>query len=197
MSYPSKQELNSSMKIVHILTRLLKAGTEENTLASCFHQIAEGHEVFLVYGEEREHSLVVQAEQNGVKCIQINCLVHSIGPVSDLKAIMALRKLYKKIKPDILHTHHSKAGMLARLAAVGSKCTVVHSVHIVPFYNTGALSKWMYIFAEKICAFLTHQFIDVSRATRDTYLKYSIGAKSDHEVVYSGCLLYTSDAADE
>ena len=40
------------MRIVHILTRLLRAGSEENTLLTCAGQLAEGHEVVLMHGHE-------------------------------------------------------------------------------------------------------------------------------------------------
>lgn len=38
------------MHIVHLLTRLLRAGSEENTLETCRWQIAQGHRVSLIYG---------------------------------------------------------------------------------------------------------------------------------------------------
>ncbi len=182
------------MRIVHILTRLLKAGAEENTLTTCYHQVSEGHDVTLVYGNEQDLTLVREAESKGVVCRQLNCLVHPVRVGDDIKAILALRKLYTMLKPDVLHTHQSKAGILARLAAVGKKCAVIHSIHIVSFVNTGALTKWNYIAAEKVCSLFTDKFINVSQGTRELYLKYSIGHTEKHEVVYSGMNIekYTS-----
>jgi len=174
------------MRIVHVITRLLKAGAEENTLATCIYQANEGNQVFLLYGEEFENGLVEEAESNGITCIQIPCMVHAISPILDSKAILTLRKYVDEIQPDIVHSHQSKAGILTRLASVGKNTTVIHTVHIVPFDNTGAFRKWMYISIERICSKFTDQFIDVSFGTRDTYLKYSIGGLNDHEVVYSG-----------
>ena len=174
------------MRIVHVITRLLKAGAEENTLATCIYQANEGDQVYLLFGDEFDVSLVDEAESNGITCIEIPCMVHPINPASDSRAILALREYIAKIQPDILHTHQSKAGILARLASVGKNTTVIHTVHIVPFENTSAFRKWMYIASEWLCAKFTDQFIDVSSGTRDTYLKYSIGKLNNHEVVYSG-----------
>ncbi|TIS16621.1 MAG: glycosyltransferase family 1 protein, partial [Mesorhizobium sp.] len=45
------------MKIVHVITRLLRAGSEENTLACCLAQARHGHEVLLVHGAEYDPRL--------------------------------------------------------------------------------------------------------------------------------------------
>jgi len=174
------------MRIVHVITRLLKAGAEENTLATCIYQANEGNQVYLFYGDEFENGLVEEAEANGITCIQVPSMVHAISPILDGKAILALRKYVVDIQPDIIHSHQSKAGILARIASVGRNSTVIHTVHIVPFDNTSAFRKWVYISVERICSKFTDQFIDVSFGTRDTYLKYSIGELNNHEVVYSG-----------
>nr|WP_252903892.1 glycosyltransferase [Secundilactobacillus oryzae] len=49
--------------------------------------------------------------------------------MNDLKAVHALRGLLRNIRPDIVHLHSSKAGMVGRLAAAGLSMKVIFTVH--------------------------------------------------------------------
>lgn len=174
------------MIIFHVLTRLLKAGSEENTLESCRHQVDNGCRVVIVYGCDSNADVLKKTQEIGCECIRVAEMVYEIDPVNDVKAILKIRELIKSIEPDIIHTHQSKAGILGRLASIGTKCGVVHSIHIVPFEHVSSVRKWGYILAEKFCARFTNQFINVSNGTKEIYLRHSIGAESKHQVIYSG-----------
>jgi glycosyltransferase involved in cell wall biosynthesis len=84
----------------------------------------------------------------------------------DLLVLLSLVRLFKKIKPRIVHTHSSKAGILGRLAAFAARVPIViHSVHgfsfspLQPFFNRN-----MYLLFEKICRPLTSHFIFVAES---------------------------------
>ena len=70
------------MRIVHVVTRLLRAGSEENTLACCRWQAEAGHEVVLVHGAEADAALAAAA---GVRCIALPEMVHPIRPYADAR----------------------------------------------------------------------------------------------------------------
>ena len=177
------------MRIVHVLTRLLRAGSEENTLVTCRGQLDRGHDVFLVHGRDFDVGYY-ESSSSALKLIQIDNLIRSINPVKDLRAFTELVRLFRSIQPDVVHTHQSKAGILGRFAAAISNVpSIIHGVHIAPFQNVGTLERVLYLCAERAAASVTSAFIDVSSGMKEAYLAQAIGGKDDHFVIHSGMYL--------
>lgn len=174
------------MIIVHMLTRLLRAGSEENTIATCRAQLADGHTVYLVHGQEADP--VYAGDWAGdLRVVRVASMVHPLHPVQDVRAIRDLWRLLRVVRPDVVHTHQSKAGILGRVAAWLARVPVIiHGVHIVPFAGVGRVQQAVYIAAERMTALFTDAFISVSRGVRDAYLAERIGAPARHHVVHSG-----------
>ncbi|MBP2151676.1 glycosyltransferase [Xanthobacter flavus] len=174
------------MRIVHVLTRLLRAGSEENTLASCHSQAAMGHEVHLVHGRDFD-SHYYDRPMAGIVLHKVDSLVHPLAPVYDVRAFRELVLLFRRLKADIVHTHQSKAGIVGRFAAQAAGVPhIVHGVHIVPFVNVGRAQRTIYIAAEKSAALFTAAFIDVSRGVRDLCVEAGVGRPEQHHVIHSG-----------
>jgi glycosyltransferase involved in cell wall biosynthesis len=168
------------------VTRLLRAGSEENVIATCLGQADRGHQVTLVYG--RDYDPGYDAQLGGrIRLERIERLVQLIGPATDLRAIREMTRLFRSIQPDIVHTHQSKAGIVGRIAArLAGVPHIVHGVHIAPFVNVGQAERNAYITAERMMARFTHAFISVSGGMRDAYVDAGIGDPTNHHVVYSG-----------
>ena len=181
----------STLHIVHVLTRLLRAGSEENVISTCLGQVDHGHRLTLVHG--RDHDPTYRERLSGrVRLERIDDLVHPIDPAADLRATRAMTRLFRNIRPDLVHTHQSKAGMIGRVAARLARVPhVVHGVHIAPFLNVGWAERTAYLAAERAMARFTHAFISVSAGMRDAYIDAGIGSAADHHVVYSGMPLET------
>ena len=174
------------MKIVHVLTRLLRAGSEENTLLTCKGQVQRGHSVYLVHGHEFDQAYYRDLDP-AIQLIEAPSLTRALRPLEDLKALRELVGIFTRIKPDVVHTHQSKAGILGRSAAALTRVpTVVHGVHIVPFHNVGAIQKYTFLAAEKIAAKATHGFVCVSAGMKNAYRAHAIGRDTEHFVVHSG-----------
>ncbi len=114
------------MRILHISTRLILGGSQENTILSCEGQARLGHEVHLAFGPifGPEGSMLgrVQAfnerhPESRIHTHEVPSLVREVSPLKDLRGLRELRALIERIKPDIVHTHSSKAGVLGRWAA--------------------------------------------------------------------------------
>jgi len=174
------------MKIVHVLTRLLRAGSEENTLACCLAQARHGHEVMLVHGEEYDPSL--RASVGGsLRVVTLEKLINSISPSRDFSAFAQLTRLMRDWQPDIVHTHQSKAGIVGRLAAKEANVPcIIHGVHILPFVHVVIAQNLIYLAAERLAANFTRAFIDVSQAMRDICIANHLGSPDQHHVVHSG-----------
>ena len=111
----------SVMKIVHVLTRLLRAGSEENTLTTCRGQLERGHEVFLVHGRDFDASYY-DSLGSVLHLVNVENLVRAVNPAKDIMALTELVRLFREINPDVVHTHQSKAGLIGRLAARAGSC---------------------------------------------------------------------------
>ncbi|TGQ68275.1 glycosyltransferase family 1 protein [Mesorhizobium sp. M00.F.Ca.ET.186.01.1.1] len=174
------------MKIVHVLTRLLRGGSEENTLACCLAQARHGHEVLLVHGEEYDPSLRLSVAE-AVKVVTLEKLINSISPSRDIFAFGQLTRLVRDWRPDIVHTHQSKAGIVGRLAAKEANVPgIIHGVHILPFVHVGSVQRLAFLGAERLAARFTRAFIDVSQAMRDICIANHLGGPDQHHVVHSG-----------
>ena len=107
------------MNIVHVITRLIVGGAQENTLLTCRGLHNRGHKVTLITGPSPgpEGQLLHHSESDSFEVIQVKSLKREIAPLSDPLCSYRLKRLIKKLKPDIVHTHSAKAGILGRRAA--------------------------------------------------------------------------------
>ena len=133
-------------KILHIITRLDMGGSAQNTLLSC-EELSGKHETILVHGLSYESGMtdlekhivedrVEKAKKNGLKVIALPSMVRSIRPIKDFQALFSLMWLLFKEKPDIVHTHSSKAGILGRVAAkMAFVPNIIHTPHGHVFYG--------------------------------------------------------------
>ncbi|MEM9435144.1 MAG: glycosyltransferase [Pseudomonadota bacterium] len=187
----------SNKHIVHVATRLLRGGSEENIIATCIGQVKYGHRVTLVFG--RDYDADYHEELDGqfdLECVR--SLRHPIRPIWDLRATFEMWRLFRRLRPDLVHTHQSKAGVVGRLASWLS-CVpfTVHGVHIAPFLSENWAKRTVYLIAERAMARVTDAFIHVSCGMRDAYAESKIGKVEKHFVVYSGMPLDRFIDADE
>ena len=171
--------------IIHIITRLLNGGADENTVFTCNHSIAIGDDVTLLTGQEQNEEILSKID-NKVRLVVVKDLINKINPIKDLLALFQIKKIIKQISPDVVHTHNSKAGVIGRFAAWLSRTKlIIHTIHTLPFISANFFTKTVYLVLEKITSFITDEFINVSKGTMEIYLKYKIGRLSNHHVIYS------------
>lgn len=174
------------MKVVHIITRFITGGAEENTILTCNSQHDQGESVVLIVGREMEPKMCARLSPN-VEFIVLESLVRNIAPVTDLRCLLALRRLLKDLRADVVHTHTSKAGILGRLAAWTVKTPmIVHGVHILPFINVSAITALLYVTLERLVGNMTHLFVHVSQGMQEQCQKHHIGCDAHHVVIESG-----------
>lgn len=172
--------------IVHVQTRMLTGGAEENTWGSCLHQANSGHVVHLICGRDSDLNFY-QSKKSPVRVHLLPDLVRHVSVRDDIAAYKKLTLLFKELKADIVHTHTSKAGILGRLAGRRAGVpAVVHGVHILPFSNVGIGEKVTYLLAEHAVAPMTDHFIHVSHGTHRAYRDARVGMRQPHSIVRSG-----------
>lgn len=174
------------MKIVHIITRFILGGADENTLFTCNGQAEEGNEVWLIYGRDFEQSIVDRLDPRVHRCC-VPTLLREIDALNDFKCLFALVSLLRSIGPDVVHTHESKAGIIGRIAAwMVPGVHVVHGIHIASFQNVGRGKGLVFTILEKVAAIQTRAFVSVSKPLVDAYKSKNIGLDRPYYVVESG-----------
>lgn len=178
------------MRIVHIITRLIIGGAQENTVLSCEGLHARGHDVHLWSGPTTgpEGSLVARASHGGYAHEEFPDLIRSISPLHDLRALRSLRQRLERLRPDVVHTHSSKAGVIGRIAATRAGVPhIVHTIHGMSFNRTQRFwTRTAYAMAERFCARRCHAIVSVADAMTRQALAASIGTPGQYETIRSG-----------
>jgi glycosyltransferase involved in cell wall biosynthesis len=176
--------------VLHIITRLIVGGAQENTLLS-----VEGldrrpeYEVTLVTGVDNgpEGDLLERARRT-TRLVIVPELGRSINPLSDVAASYKLYRLIRTGRYHIVHTHSSKAGVLGRLAAkLAGTPIVVHTLHSLVFHDYQPwLVNRLWWAVKMLCAPLTDHFISVSSVISQKAIAAGIGRPEKFTTIYSG-----------
>jgi len=177
------------MTILHIITRLIVGGAQENTLLTCEGLHARGHQVVLLTGPTYgpEGSLVPRAQTGGYKLLTTPHLLRSPHPWHDARAYGYIKALCRQLQPDIVHTHSSKAGIIGRVAAAAAGCpAVVHTIHGLPFhpYQPQLINK-TWIALERWAARKSQAIICVADAMTHQALAAGVGRPDQFRTIYS------------
>jgi glycosyltransferase involved in cell wall biosynthesis len=179
------------MRIVHIITRLILGGAQENTLLTVegLHH-RHGDDVTLITGpaEGPEGDLFARAARSGLKVEVMPELVRAIRPRTDLRAYRLLRRALRRLQPEVVHTHSSKAGILGRAAAWDERVpAVVHTIHGLPFGpSESRLRNILYVQMERWAARRCHALVSVCDAMTEQALAAGVGRPEQYVTVYSG-----------
>ncbi len=182
--------LYGRMRIVHIITRLIVGGAQENTLLSCEGQHDLGHEVTLITGPAigPEGSLMERARAYGYRVEVIDEMRRAIQPIGDFQTCRRLIRRLRELKPDVVHTHSSKAGIIGRWAARRAEVpTVVHTIHGLAFTaSTSPMANSIYKLLERRAAPISTRIVCVADAMQKQSLAAKIGRREQYVTVYSG-----------
>lgn len=178
------------MKVAHIITRLIVGGAQENTLLTVEGQHQDyGDEVSLITGPGLgpEGSLVERAEKAGLDLRVVPEMRRSLNPWRDWQSYRALLRVLRDLKPALVHTHSSKAGIIGRAAAARLKIPAVHTIHGASFHvGQNPLAGKAYIRAEKWAAKRCEKLIGVCDSMAEQYVAAGIAPAEKFVTVYSG-----------
>lgn len=133
-------------------------------------------------------SLYMEAEKAGHKVIPLD-LVGEINPQKDLAAARRIRAILHKLRPDILHIHSTKAGLVGRLAVMGMRRRpkVIVTVHSFVFdERIGRKKRMLTAWIERRLARYADRIIAVSKALRDELISEMSMPPSKLQVIYNG-----------
>jgi glycosyltransferase involved in cell wall biosynthesis len=115
-------------------------------------------------------------------------LIRPIHPLKDFIAFRKLTEILRDQKPDLVHTHSGKAGILGRLAAKRAGVPIiVHHIHGPSFGNfQGALANRLFTAAERHAGKITDHFFCSADAMTRLYLAAGIGRAEQYTRIFSG-----------
>jgi len=178
------------MKIVHVITRLILGGAQENTLLSVEGQQDDwGDDVTLITGPALgpEGSLLERAQQQGRQVRVLGDLRREVNFTRDSRSYRVLRAWLRELRPEIVHTHSSKAGVLGRAAAWSLGLPTVHTIHGAPFHAWQSRWAWQtYRACEWWAARRCDRLISVCDAMTEQYVAAGVARREKFVTVYSG-----------
>ena len=169
--------------MVQVITRLVVGGASLTVKGLC-EGLLDRFDIHVICGPDAgsEGSSLEEVQELAPVTV-VPSLRRDIHPLSDAAVVRSLRAEYARLRPDIVHTHSSKAGIVGRLAAPRSGA-VTHTVH-----NWGhtpldaAWRKRTFISLERLVARRTDALVAVSRDVRDQGLRLRIGTADQYRVI--------------
>lgn len=154
---------NRKTTVVHLITKLELGGAQLNTIYTAENLDPLRYDVYLLSGAG---GLLKSRLADQDRQVTVPALGREIHFGRDLQVLFSLLRFFKHLRPQIVHTHSSKAGILGRLAAHWAGIPVIiHSVHGFSFSPFQSFFKRnFYLLAEKICSRLTSHFVFVAQS---------------------------------
>jgi hypothetical protein len=124
-----------------------------------------------------------------ISATRIAGLGRSVSPLADLKAFFGLIKTIKTFKPDVIHTHTAKAGVLGRLASIiaGRGATRIHTFHGHLLHGYFSSFKTSLVIAiEKFLAARTHFLVAIGNEVKQDLINAGIGSAKQYKVFFPG-----------
>ena len=130
-------------------------------------------------------------------------VTRKFGPLADLRAFIALYRLLRKHKFDIVHTHTPKGGLLGQYAALLARVPIrVHTIH--GLYFPGSMKReqrWMYVWLERLTLAFSHFNFSQNPEDIPVAIEERISAADRLELIGNGIALERFDptkiSADE
>ena len=180
----------AQVKVMQIIARM-NVGGPAVIVAELMRGLDKSHfEQILVTGycDENEADYLDTIAKD-IKATRIAGLGRSVSLIADLKAFFGLVSLIRKYKPDVIHTHTAKAGVLGRLASLlaGRGAVRVHTFHghLLHGYFSSALTK-LVILIEKFFAARTSVLIAIGSKVKEDLLAAGIGRADKYQVFFPG-----------
>jgi len=186
-----KNKKIKKIKILRIISRLNIGGPSIHVINLNKGLDRKKFQSLLLCGgvSQDEKSMFNQAKKSGIKTISIPELSneHSFK-FKDLKALIKIYSIIRKYKPDIVHTHTAKAGLLGRIAAhLALTPKIIHTYHGHVLHSYFSRPKtYLLRFMEKLLALISDSLIVVSDKIKTELVSYKISKPSKFSIIKLG-----------
>lgn len=160
-----------SIKVAQVVTLSEMGGAQKHVLLLSTELKNKGYDVTIFTSAGGK--LIEKAKENGIAVVLVPDMVRDINPSKDIKAVKNLYRLFRDGGFDIVHSHSSKAGILARIAAkLAGTRKIIYTAHGFVFNEPmSSIKKNVYIYIERIGAMLGDKVIAVSKKDCDSAIE--------------------------
>ncbi len=148
------------IRILHITQAL--GGVESYLNQIIQHMDRERFEILLMFPKS-DGPLAVTAKKLGVEQINVD-LVRDINPLKDVAGLVRMSRHVRRIRPELIHVHSSKAGVLGRLTAGLFGIPCIYTPNAYAYLGAQGLRKKFYLRVERILRPFTAKLLAVGRS---------------------------------
>ena len=171
-------------RILYLITRSEPGGAQSHIL-ELLNGLRNKYELILAAGEEGY--LLHQARELGIEAYLLPSITRIVSPFKDFKAYREIKKTMVNTRPDIVHAHSSKAGVLGRLAAYRLGIRNIFTAHGWAFADGTPWSRRLIsIPPEYIAAKWCDRIIAVSRTDKQLAVDHHISVPEKIVVIHNG-----------
>ncbi|MBI2300047.1 MAG: glycosyltransferase, partial [Armatimonadetes bacterium] len=177
-------------RVVRVISRMCISGVPQHVVVLAAGLVPPRYETIVLTGSVpgAEGDMTYYATAHGVEPRYIPAMSREVSVLDDLRALWAMYREIRRLRPTIVHTHTAKAGFLGRVAAwMAGVPVIVHTYHghVLRGYF-GPLKTALYRTLERLCAHLSTCLLTVSEAVREDLLSLGVGRPSQMRVVPLG-----------
>jgi len=182
------------LRVLHIIARFNLGGTATWISNLSTGLKSAGHEVLLITGDVGRDE-IEDPRVGGINTIRIKSWGRKLSVFQDVRAFLRIRKEILRLKPDVVNTHTSKAGVLGRLANASlfsRRSPLVHTIHghlfagYFPRPVVEVIAK-----VEKILSRLTDVMLFAGEKVRQDCINFGIDKQKSSKVVMPGVSFFS------
>jgi len=172
------------LKVLYVITRAERGGAQVH-LSDLIQGLHGRVQAVLAIGESGY--LCDEANRIAIRVHRLRRLIRPVRPLTDLRAVFELVSLIRTEKPEVIHAHTSKAGLVSRLAALLTRTPVLFTAHTWSF-NEGSsgLQDKISLLLERVLARLGGHIIVVSESNSHIALHHRVATKRQLSTVWNG-----------
>jgi glycosyltransferase involved in cell wall biosynthesis len=179
----------AELRVLRVITRLVVSGPATHVVLADRGLRDRGWETLLVHGTVEPDEAEIDVDALDIPTLRVPTLRRAIRPVRDARSLTTLARLIRRYRPDVIHTHQSKAGLIGRSAALLADpgARRVHTFHGTIFGGYfGSRTTGAFIRAERFLGHRTDRVVALSGTQRDELLEHRIAPPGRISVVPLG-----------
>ncbi len=175
---------SDSARVLIVVTNADLAGAPSH-VRDLVNGLRQRYEISVAFGEDGPIKALFSSQ--GIDVHLLPGLASRISPLADIRATKALTKLVRQLKPDLIHAHSSKAGLIARLAGLISRVPVVFTVHGWGFGIGRPKRQSQFVWlSERLMAPFARRYITVSQTDANVATQRLGLSPKKVEVIHNG-----------
>lgn len=178
-------------RVLHVMESTI-GGTRRHLVDVALGQRAQGLDVHVVAAAERQSDFRADLERLRAAGVGVQelAMVRAISPAHDARDLLFLERELRRLRPDVLHTHSSKAGVLGRLASLATGIgRRVHTPHTFAFLFAamfGPLKRRLFFELERGLSGLTERVVAVSGDEAELFVRSGVVEAARVRIVPNG-----------